>query len=438
MWFKRIRLSRGWMGAGFTVCLALLMALPAAATTQNWTFDSSAAYAVSNASDVEFVGGTIRLKEPVPVWWSSVGHFLYRRQLRVSAGAVDVPAGTPVKYALDHHALVDAGLALASGNDVRIAYWDGSTWTEVPRVNEGAWNDPGTLAQLWFKTQAKITAGNYSTGYYLYYGDPNLGAPGNATRANVFSMGTRTWDSDADWNSGTHVGGKTVSSGGDLQETVFTTSSVPTSTGAQAYAYPTALTGNVKPPAPSSTSWVSASSADKTAASTQDGTFFVTRTATGHDQYEWQLYKFVVGAGIKPISLTLNWKGYGDPAQGYPTYVYLWNQGGDWDVQHTEVIGANKLITISKPAAEAASYVNQSTGEVWVGVGTRHSNSAPSVTLTSQGGMSWTPAYRNLYDYNSFQWPLTWTSTDPEGDAIVSTVVSVRSSSGWTTTSGDL
>jgi hypothetical protein len=80
--------------------------------------------------------------------------------------------------------LVSGGKSLASGNDARILYWNGSTWTELSRIlfNDGpagqassTWNAASTT--LFFKTVAGISASGSDTGYYLYYGNPLAGSP---------------------------------------------------------------------------------------------------------------------------------------------------------------------------------------------------------------------------------------------------------------------
>jgi signal peptidase I len=113
-----------------------------------------------------------------PVWWDV--DYDFRQRIDVTAGAVGTPDEYTVAVALDHAALVTAGLALADGSDVRVVRWDGSSWTELHRVlDDGAsWNDPA--ATFLFRTTEPVAAQTTST-YWLYYGntmpDPVLDDP---------------------------------------------------------------------------------------------------------------------------------------------------------------------------------------------------------------------------------------------------------------------
>ncbi|MCX5800094.1 MAG: hypothetical protein NTX17_01695 [Candidatus Eisenbacteria bacterium] len=119
-------------------------------------------------------------------WWNySYG---YRQQLTISNNSTSVlPAGYSVSLSLDHFSLVEAGKSLANGNDVRIVYWNGSTHTELDRVNELGWNTAGTNAQIWFRIQADIVGSGTDDGYFLYYGNRDAGAP-PADRKNVYEF----------------------------------------------------------------------------------------------------------------------------------------------------------------------------------------------------------------------------------------------------------
>jgi hypothetical protein len=109
----------------------------------------------------------------------------YRQPLTVTAGSAAVPSGYSVPVTLNHASLVSAGKSLASGNDVRVFYWNGTTWVQLDRVLDSgsAWNSATT--KIWFKTQAAIAASGTDINYYLYYGNPNAANP-PANKANVF------------------------------------------------------------------------------------------------------------------------------------------------------------------------------------------------------------------------------------------------------------
>jgi predicted ester cyclase len=72
--------------------------------------------------------------------------------------------------------MVTAGTSLASGNDVRIARWNGSALDRTGPVDpSSSWNNAST--RVWFKTQSAISAAIADTSYYLYYGYPSAGSP---------------------------------------------------------------------------------------------------------------------------------------------------------------------------------------------------------------------------------------------------------------------
>ncbi len=152
-------------------------------------------YATSNASwivSLQTAGGTqswtpLASNAPIQAWltWLPVGGYKYRRNIPITAGTAVVPLGYSASLIFDHASLVTAGKSRADGNDVRVLYWNGSTWTQLDRVLDSgsSWNTSTT--KIWFKTQAAIGAGASDTNYYLYYG--NLGATNPpANKANVF------------------------------------------------------------------------------------------------------------------------------------------------------------------------------------------------------------------------------------------------------------
>jgi hypothetical protein len=91
--------------------------------------------------------------------------------------------------------LVSLGKSLANGNDARIVYWNGSTWTELARIlfDDGpagqassTWNAATTT--LFFKTVAGIAASGSDAGYYLYYGNPIAGSPPTNTPSSRYYL----------------------------------------------------------------------------------------------------------------------------------------------------------------------------------------------------------------------------------------------------------
>jgi type II secretory pathway pseudopilin PulG len=100
--------------------------------------------------------------------WSA--DYDYRVPITVRAQNA-VGAGYAVAVQLNHASLVAAGKSLASGDDVRVRYWNGSAYSELDRVLDptSAWNTSSTT--LWFALQAPIAAGATDANYFLYYGN---------------------------------------------------------------------------------------------------------------------------------------------------------------------------------------------------------------------------------------------------------------------------
>jgi hypothetical protein len=129
---------------------------------------------------------------PQNEWWNT--NYKYCRQIIVLAGSSNVPSGYSVSITFNHASLVSSGKSLANGNDIRIVYWDGTSWIELDRVLDhwSSWNAPNT--KIWFKTQANIPANSRDDNYYMYYGYSGATNP-PANRDNVFLF----WD---DFESG--------------------------------------------------------------------------------------------------------------------------------------------------------------------------------------------------------------------------------------------
>ena len=120
---------------------------------------------------------------PVGQWWNA--SYRYRQKLSLTAGTTLIPTQYSVRPQFDHAAMVAVSQSLASGNDVRVAYWNGSGWVELDRRldDQSAWNTATT--QIWFRTQAAIGVAATDDNYYLYYGNSGAGTP-PTNWANVF------------------------------------------------------------------------------------------------------------------------------------------------------------------------------------------------------------------------------------------------------------
>ena len=94
----------------------------------------------------------------------------YRELISVRAQNA-VAAGYAVALTFNHASLVTAGKSLASGDDVRVRYWTGTSMVELDRVVDptSAWNTATTT--IWFPLQAAIAANGTVSNYYINYGN---------------------------------------------------------------------------------------------------------------------------------------------------------------------------------------------------------------------------------------------------------------------------
>jgi len=163
---------------------------------------------------------------PPDEWWDS--NYQYRHKISVTAGSTNVPTDYSVRTEFDHAALVAAVKSLSSGDDIRIAHWNGSTWTELDRRldDQSSWDSATT--QVWFRTQAAINATATDDDYYLYYGYDSAGSP-PTTWSNVFlfyddfndgSFDTGRWSCTGTCNES---GGTLTLGGAGLNSKVYAT-----------------------------------------------------------------------------------------------------------------------------------------------------------------------------------------------------------------------
>ena len=110
-------------------------------------------------------------------WWDD--SYRYRKQLTITNvnDTLSMEAGYSVKLTLDTAAFVNEGKMQSDGDDLRVVWYNNSssTWVEVDRINETAFNTASTI--IWFPTQVNISANGVDTNYYLYYGNPSAANP---------------------------------------------------------------------------------------------------------------------------------------------------------------------------------------------------------------------------------------------------------------------
>ena len=101
---------------------------------------------------------------------------MYKKQITVTnRNASNLVKNYSINFTFDHSSLVSAGKSLANGNDVRIAYYNGTSYVELDRINTTAFNSATT--QLWVKLQNTIAASGSDSNYYLLYDNPSAVNP---------------------------------------------------------------------------------------------------------------------------------------------------------------------------------------------------------------------------------------------------------------------
>lgn len=122
-------------------------------------------------------------------WWDS--NYNYRKKITITDNAAGLPSGYSVNLTIDTKTLVSNGKMLASGNDLRIVRFNGSSWVELDRETL---NMNTSSTQVWLKTQSAISSRDSDNSYYVYYGYSGAQTP-PANRSRVYDF----WD---DFNDG--------------------------------------------------------------------------------------------------------------------------------------------------------------------------------------------------------------------------------------------
>ena len=119
------------------------------------------------------------------LWWDTS----YARRFNVTvATGPNLPdrgyqAYTARVATLDTQSLIAAGELQPDCDDLRVLYYDGIGWQELPRHVIGC-NSAST--DIRFALAADIPANSSDTNYYLYYGNPSAGAPASLSPTNVY------------------------------------------------------------------------------------------------------------------------------------------------------------------------------------------------------------------------------------------------------------
>jgi peptidoglycan hydrolase-like protein with peptidoglycan-binding domain len=127
-----------------------------------------------------------------PPWWD--GSYGYRQQITVTTGTnspFNGYTGYSVQFTTDTATLIDDSKLRADCDDLRIAFWSGSLWTELDR---DLYSCDAANTEVWFQLQEDIAASSSAANYYLYYGNASASDP-PANRSNVY-LHYNDWSTD--------------------------------------------------------------------------------------------------------------------------------------------------------------------------------------------------------------------------------------------------
>lgn len=139
-----------------------------------------------------------------PLWWDLA--YASRFNVAVSVGG-NVPDRGYVGYtarvtSLDTQSLIAAGELQSDCSDLRITYYDGITWQDLPRHLLGC---NSTSTDIRFALRADIAAADVDDNYYLYYGNASAGTAPAMNETNVY-----LWLDDATTDrSASYIRGRT-------------------------------------------------------------------------------------------------------------------------------------------------------------------------------------------------------------------------------------
>ena len=142
-------------------------------------------------------------RSATPLWWDT--GYSGRFNVAVGVGAIAPDKGyagyTARIAAFNTQALVASGDLRADCADLRIAYYDGLGWQDLPRHVIGC---NTTTTDVRFALAADIPAGSSDDNYYAYFGNPTPSPAAAVTETNVY-----LWFDDASIDrSGSYVRGR--------------------------------------------------------------------------------------------------------------------------------------------------------------------------------------------------------------------------------------
>jgi peptidoglycan/xylan/chitin deacetylase (PgdA/CDA1 family) len=183
------------------LALVLTFSMNGLASAADWSeWGTRLTAEVRNRDTVELRSAepTVSLLIPSGAWWNSA--WGYRSPINVSNGSsVALPTRYTTHLTLDTASMVASGQMLPNCADLRVISDDGTATSELDRLVRDCNSDHTDVA---FALGHSVAAGGNENGYYLYYGNPDAGAPpANGDAVYLFfedwEKGTAHWTSAA-------------------------------------------------------------------------------------------------------------------------------------------------------------------------------------------------------------------------------------------------
>ena len=128
---------------------------------------------------------SLHAQASTPLWWDTA--YLQRYEIDVTTGANSPDKGyngyTARIATLDTATLIGAGEMQSDCSDIRITYYDGLSWTELPRH---VLNCNSASTDIRFMLSADIAASSSDDNYYLYFDNAAPGALPAMSETNVY------------------------------------------------------------------------------------------------------------------------------------------------------------------------------------------------------------------------------------------------------------
>jgi hypothetical protein len=138
---------------------------------------------VLHASSPGLVGADSQAFSVSPAWLATSP----RRPIVITAAADALEPGYALAVRVDLGSLVAAGQALASGDDLRVSFWNGEVFVQLNRVLWPSERSVDGEMDAWFRLREQLGADETDTRYAIHYGNQDAGLP-PADGSQVFTL----------------------------------------------------------------------------------------------------------------------------------------------------------------------------------------------------------------------------------------------------------